>query len=87
MKALAFQRGFDLVKSHSIARMTKELHIDGEIRQIATMLDLYYVSARYPDVLPDGVTPFEHFTRESAQEALEYAQRILERVRSEIAGR
>jgi len=83
LKALAFQRGFDVVKSHSIARIAGELDIDGEILQVATTLDLYYISARYPDALPDGVAPFEHFTERMAAEALRFAERIVERVRSE----
>lgn len=85
LKSLAFRRGFDAVKSHSIARVARELRIDGEIAQMATTLDLYYISARYPDALPDGMTPSEHFTRQTAEEALHFADRILQLVRSERA--
>lgn len=84
LKALAFFRGFDLVKSHSIARIAEELQVEGEIHEMASALDLYYISARYPDALPGGVAPFEHFTKQMAETALVHAQRIIDRVRGEM---
>lgn len=87
LKALAFFRGFDLIKSHSIAKIADELKVDDEMRTMAATLDLYYISARYPDALPDGVAPFEHFTESMAKEALNHAAKILERVAIEMGQR
>jgi HEPN domain-containing protein len=84
LKALAFYRNFDLVKSHSIARIAEELQIDGGVHEMASALDLYYISARYPDALPGCIAPSDHFTRQMAETALSYAQKIIERVRSEM---
>jgi len=86
LKSLAFQRGFDTVKPHSIARIADELQIDGGLTQVASTLDLYYVSARDPDALPDGMAPFEHFTQQMAADALRFAELILDRVRRERGG-
>ena len=83
IKALAFYRGFDRVKSHSILEISRALNINDDIEEAAKRLDLYYMSTRYPDALPSGA-PFEFFSSQQSSEALELAQRILERVRAEM---
>lgn len=83
LKALAFHRGFDRVRSHSTFEIVKALEINDEVRVAAQRLDLYYISTRYPDALPAGA-PFEYFTRPQAEEAILLAETILERVRREM---
>ncbi len=43
---------------------------------MAKRLDLYYISARYPDAFPSGA-PFEYFTRDQAEEAVQYAEALV----------
>ena len=76
MRALALHRGYDKVKSHSITEICRELGIDGEIQRRAKRLDLYYISARYPDAFPSGA-PFEYFTQDQAAEAALFAEFIV----------
>ena len=76
VRALALHRGYDKVKSHSITEICRELGIDGEIQRRAKRLDLYYISARYPDAFPSGA-PFEYFTQDQAAEAASFAEFIV----------
>ena len=84
LKALAFKRGYDVVRSHSLREIAESLEINGEIADMAKRLDLYYISARYPDAFPSGA-PFEYFTREQAEEAVSFAERIIEAIRDRAA--
>ena len=83
IKALAFYRGFERVKSYSIIQIAKELKVNGELEQAAKHLDSYYISARYPDGLPSGA-PFEVFTKEQASLALRDCNLIIQQVQAEI---
>jgi len=51
---------------------------------MAKRLDLYYISARYPDAFPSGA-PFEYFTRDQGEEAVSFAERIIAAVRARVA--
>lgn len=77
LKSIAFQRGHTEVRSHSILQIAKSLEFDGEIENMAKRLDQYYISARYPDAFPAGA-PFEYFTQDQAEEAVQFAARVVE---------
>ena len=77
LKAVAYSRNFDMVKSHSVLEIARSLGINGEIENIAKRLDLYYISTRYPDAFPSGA-PFEYYTKEQAEEAIVFAGKILD---------
>jgi len=83
LKALAYFRGADFVKGHSVLLIADDLQINGDIRDAAQRLDQYYITTRYPDSHFTGAA-FEYFTQSQAQEALLFAERILARVRSEV---
>jgi HEPN domain-containing protein len=72
LKAYCFFKGFDTVRTHSLYRIIKELKENGQLETCARELDIYYISARYPDALPDGA-PFEILTLEQAERALHSA--------------
>lgn len=76
LKALAYFRGHEIVKSHSIVKIAQELKINGEIANAGQRLDLYYISSRYPDAVPDSGIPSDYFNVNQAKEALSYAQMI-----------
>ena len=79
LKALAFFRGYDRVKSHSVVAIVRELGINGLIEERGKRLDQYYIPARYPDAFPSGA-PHEFFSKEQADEALGFAQEIFHHV-------
>jgi HEPN domain-containing protein len=81
VKALALARGADQIKSHSITEICKELGVNGDIERMAKRLDLYYISARYPDAFPAG-PPFEYFAEDQADEAAGFAELIVATVRN-----
>lgn len=76
LKAVALSKGYLQVRSHSILEIARALKINGEIERIAMRLDQYYISARYPDAFPAGA-PFEYFTKDQAEEALLFAEKIV----------
>jgi HEPN domain-containing protein len=85
LKAFAFSRGFDVVKTHSLVRIIRDLREDGDLERHARELDLYYVSGRYPDAFPAGA-PFEVLGPEQARRALSAAEEVV-RVVSERIGK
>ena len=84
MKALALHRGYDSVKSHSVTEIAKALGENGDLERMAKRLDLYYISARYPDAFPSGA-PYEYFTSDQAHEAFAFAEQIIHLVQSKMA--
>jgi len=84
VKALAYFRGADLVRGHSILSICEELELNGPVREAAARLDLYYISTRYPDALPSGA-PAEQFVSSQASEALQLSRLIIARVKEETA--
>lgn len=82
IKAIGIHHEFE-IRGHSIAAIAKKIGINGEVEDAGKMLDLYYISARYPDSFPAGA-PFEMFTKTQALEALSLAQIILKRAYAEL---
>ncbi len=76
LKALAYLKGFDQIRSHSLLEIAKTLELPGNIIDAGKKLDLYYISTRYPDAFPSGA-PFEYFTKKQAEEALTLAEDII----------
>lgn len=84
LKALAFFRGYDLIKSHSLDTIAKDLQINGELSTYAVKLDLYYLTARYPDALPENAVPSEKFNQAIADEAYSMAKAFVDKVKEAI---
>ena len=83
IKSLAYARGAEVIRSRSILAIARELKINSEIERAAQILDQYYITARYPDALPDGY-PGQFFTEEQAREAVDLAALILSRASAEF---
>jgi len=79
LKAYLFLQGQRVITTHSIKKLIEEAADHEEslrsLKSIGTELDAYYFATRYPDALVDDI-PAEHFSKEDAQEAIEYVQRI-----------
>jgi len=83
LKAYCFHKGFDTVRTHSLFQIVKSLGENGDLEKNCRELDLYYISARYPDAFPAGA-PFEILTEEQAQRALKSAQDIFSTLRKRM---
>ncbi len=83
LKAVAYSRGADLVRGHSVMVVCRELEINGDLEEAALRLDQYYIPTRYPDAQPAGA-PFRFFTAAQSSEALVLAARFVEAAVAEI---
>ena len=83
LKSLCFARGFDIVRTHSLFQLVRDLKENGEVEGHARELDLYYVSGRYPDAFPGGA-PFELITEQQSSRALAAARAILDFVARQL---
>jgi len=81
LKALAYASGERLVIGHSLVELVERMrraHPSLEpLREMAGILDQYYVPTRYPNGLAGGV-PFEAFGERQAREAVGAAERFVE---------
>lgn len=84
LKSYCFFKGFDMIRTHSLFQIIKSLQENGTLEQNARELDLYYISARYPDAFPDGA-PFEIITNDQAIRALASAREIYRIIRERMA--
>lgn len=80
LKGLAYAQGERAVLGHGnaslIDRLVEPFPELARHRDMAGRLDQYYVSSRYPNAVP-GKAPFEVYTRDQAQEAVEGAAAIV----------
>ena len=83
LKALCFYRGFDIVRTHSLFQLVRDLGENGDVEGNARELDLFYISGRYPDAFPAGA-PFELITEAQSARALEAAQGVLQFVANRL---
>jgi HEPN domain-containing protein len=78
------------VSQHSIqelAKLSAQYNKNFEIFiEYGKVLDRYYIPTRYPDALARGSVPYKTFTHKDANEALKFAEEILNKVRQEIQG-
>lgn len=85
LKALAYFRGAELVRGHSVLVVCRELQINGELEEAAMRLDQYYIPTRYPDAQPSGA-PFRFFSTAQSAEALALSARFIEKTQAEMGG-
>lgn len=83
LKALAYHRGAELVRGHSVSVVCRELEINGELEAAALRLDQYYIPTRYPDAQPAGA-PFRFFSAAQSSEALAFATLFVEKAETEM---
>lgn len=71
---------------HVVSKLLSQLPVavSEELTHAAKVLDLYYVSARYPDGFASGA-PRDHFSARQAQEAVEFARSIVDFVKANAA--
>ncbi len=85
LKAIAYHKGAKAIKGHGVAETAKLLGINGDLEGAAKDLDLFYISARYPDALPNSIAPVDFFSKSQGQKALEFAALFLAKADSEVS--
>jgi HEPN domain-containing protein len=85
VKAIHLASGQD-VWGHVVRELLEELHDDQAVAFLdrARVLDGYYIPARYPNGHPSGAS-FEHYGKLQSEQAIAYAQEIIEFARSRLA--
>ncbi len=81
LKSIFYRRGAEKIFTHSLHKLCQELNINSKLMNAAKTLDLYYISARYPDALASG-TPHEIFTESQAKEAIRLARLFIRKAGS-----
>ena len=79
VKALAMKLGFN-IWGHSLTEMlnivSQKIEIPEGIKDSAKLLDMFYISPRYPNGFPSG-KPADYFTDKQAREAIDAADDII----------
>ena len=88
LKALLIKRLNRYVHTHSVRElleMVREggIRVSEDLLRVGDILDRYYVPTRYPNAWPSGA-PYRHYTEGDAREAIEYANRVMDFVRSNL---
>lgn len=80
-------KGAEDVWGHSLADLCEDAKIFDQtfelLKSVATLLDKYYVTTRYPHVLPGGI-PAEAFSDAEAKRAISIAQDVITFVQQKI---
>lgn len=88
LKAFLYAQGEEIVLGHSVERLCKAAaQYEETFREKAqswSILDSYYVPARYPNGIPDGI-PADVFTEKAAADAVEFAGEAVEFVGALLA--
>ena len=86
LKAFLYGKGRRFIQGDSIRDLALQCaELDEEFTRVpewGRILDRYYISTRYPDVLAPPAVPFESFTEDDAQQAHEYATNTVEIVKT-----
>lgn len=84
LKAFLYAQGEEIVLGHSVERLSASAAAYnpefGERAKSWSVLDGYYVTARYPNSVPDSI-PARVFTRDAAMTALGLAREVVNFVR------
>ncbi len=90
LKAVLLARGARVVLKHSVRALAEEAAQSdprfASLVDLGRRLDRHYLTARYPDALPEPAIPAEAYAREDAEEAVAAARAILETSKAAIAG-
>ena len=88
LKGFLIAQGRRSVLIHSVAQLAQECSkIDKDFSSHippARILDQYYIPTRYPDVLAPPVVPFESYTQEQGERAVQTARAIVSLVRQKL---
>jgi len=69
-----------LALGHSVSRLLSELNASEELISYGKKLDRHYLATRYPNQWVEGA-PVDYYTRDTAEEAINMAERVIAWVR------
>jgi HEPN domain-containing protein len=78
------QEAWGHVVAQLLSVLPAEVHVPEELIEKGRVLDNFYVPTRYPNGHPSG-SPFHHYGPIQSQQAVQYANEILEFVRTQMA--
>ncbi|OGY17939.1 MAG: hypothetical protein A2784_00440 [Candidatus Chisholmbacteria bacterium RIFCSPHIGHO2_01_FULL_48_12] len=88
LKGYLYFRGSTMVWKHSVKELVEEgAELESRFSELidaGKILDQYYIPTRYPDVLAPPAVPFESYTKDQAEEAMELAERVVRMVREVV---
>jgi HEPN domain-containing protein len=88
LKSFLIFKGERYVWEHSVQKLAEKCsQYDEEFtkfRASGAVLDKYYLTTRYPDVIAPPAIPYESYTEREALQAIDLAKEILEKVKSEL---
>ncbi len=67
-----------------LQRLPEKIEVPPQMREIASILDAYYIPPRYPNGFAEGA-PYEYYTIRQSREGVEYARQVMEFARNEMA--
>ncbi|BFH73908.1 HEPN domain-containing protein [Sulfurisphaera javensis] len=83
VKALLFLLGKPYIGHDLLTLLERtEVQLSSEIVECASFLSKVYIPSRYPDALPEPLTPHLAFTSEDKRKAIECARKIIDLVKS-----
>jgi HEPN domain-containing protein len=87
LKASLYAKGVESILGHSVVRLGVDAgsyypEISEKVKRWA-ILDSFYITARYPNGIPDGI-PAEVFNKETAENAVKLADEAVQYVRGLI---
>jgi len=89
LKAILYADGEEIVLGHSVERLAERAagaHPELESKRHGWgILDTYYITARYPNGIPDSI-PARVFGRKVAQEAVALAEEVVDHARRILRG-
>ncbi|KAF0125694.1 MAG: HEPN domain-containing protein [Elusimicrobia bacterium] len=88
LKAYLTLKGERFILAHSVRKLVEKCAVFdpalAELIEPGKILDKYYLTTRYPDVLPSPAVPWESFTEKEAGEAVAYAEKIVQLVQRQF---
>lgn len=70
-------------RGHMVSLMLEKLNAPDKILEFGMRLDHHYTNSRYPDAYDTGA-PMAFYNKSMAEEAIKYAEEIIEYIESEL---
>lgn len=81
LKTLLLERGYELIKTHDLVLLARELDVPDDITQLCKDLTPVYVETRYPDLGEEG---FKKFTKSETKKDIKNMVRIVAWVKKNL---
>lgn len=90
IKAYLYFKGERYIWEHSVQKLVeKGINYDKEFAKFqdtGAILDKYYLTTRYPDVIAPPAIPYKSFTEKEAKEAIDLTAELFNFIKNKIGG-